>query len=117
MQGAGFAPAEYVRELDYNRNIMRRKKAVSERRSKLNKRYNMAKMAGDRAEMRKIRAMQDEFNRELPAVFADQRITGTTRDRSYKAFAKNSGNARGGVIHTEAMKKIRDEYNQGFQGF
>jgi hypothetical protein len=117
MQAAGFAPAEYVRELDYNRNIMRRKKAVSERRSKLNKRYNMAKMAGDRAEMRKIRAMQDEFNRELPAVFADQRITGTTRDRSYKAFAKNSGNARGGVIHTEAMKKIRDEYNQGFQGF
>jgi len=117
MQAAGFAPAEYVRELDYNRNIMRRKKAVSERRSKLNKRYNMAKMAGDRAEMRKIRAMQDEFNRELPAVFADQRITRTTRDRSYNAFAKNSGNARGGVIHTEAMKKIRDEYNQGFQGF
>ena len=116
MQGAGFAPAEYVRELDYNRNIMRRKKTVSERRAKLNKRYNMAKMAGDVDEMRKLIAMQEEFNRGLPEAFADREITRETRKKSYDSFVRNSGNARGGVIHTEAMKQIRDEYNQGFQG-
>lgn len=116
MQGAGFAPAEYVRELDYNRNIMRRKKTVNERRAKLNKRYNMAKMAGDVDEMRKLIAMQEEFNRGLPEVFADREITRETRKKSYDNFVRNSGNARGGVIHTEAMKQIRDEYNQGFQG-
>ena len=117
MQGAGFAPAEYVRELDYNRNIMRRKKTVSERRAKLNKRYNMARMAGDVDEMRKLIAMQEEFNRGLPEAFADREITKDTRKKSYASFARNSGNALGGVIHTEAMKQIRDEYNQGFQGF
>jgi hypothetical protein len=117
MQGAGFAPAEYVRELDYNRNIMRRNKTVKERRAKLNKRYNMARMAGDVDEMRKLVAMQEEFNRGLPEAFADREITESTRKKSYASFARNSGNALGGVIHTEAMKQIRDEYNQGFQGF
>jgi len=112
MQASGFAPEAYVRELEYNRNVMRRKKTVEERRSKLNKRHNMAQMVGDRSEMRKIRAMMDEFNVSLPKGAEDRRITNATRESSYKAFVTNSGKSRGGVMHTPFMDKIRDEFNQ-----
>ena len=117
MQGSGFAPEAYVRELEYNRNVMRRKKTVSERRSKLNKRHNMAQMAGDREEMRKIRRMMREFNESLPQGAEDRKITNKTVENSYRAFVRNSGKARGGVMHTPFMDKIRDEFDQGFQGF
>ena len=53
MQGLGFAPQNYSEVLDYNKNERRKDKALSQKRSKLLRRRNMAVREGDGDEVRR----------------------------------------------------------------
>ena len=116
MKAAGWSPEAYARELAYNRNAMRRNKAVEEPRGKLLRRLNMARRSGDRDELQKVLEMVKEFNTGLPEGAEYRKITQKSQDSSYDTFIRNDGKIRGGAMHTEFMDTVREGYDRGFQG-
>ena len=116
MKAAGWSPEAYARELAYNRNAMRRNKAVEEPRGKLLRRLNMARRSGDRDEVQKVLEMVKEFNTGLPEGAEYRKITQKSQDSSYDTFIRNDGKIRGGAMHTEFMDTVREGYDRGFQG-
>ena len=117
MQGLGFAPQNYSEVLDYNRNERRKDKALSQKRSKLLRRRNMAVREGDGDEVRRVDRLIDDFNRSLKPDERAALITSDTKERSQRSFTQTTAKMRGGVTFTPAMLASLKEYNQGFRLF
>jgi hypothetical protein len=117
MQGLGFAPQNYSEVLDYNRNERRKDKALSQKRSKLLRRRNMAVREGDGDEVRRVDRLIAEFNKSLKPDERAALITSDTKERSQRSFTQTTAKMRGGVTFTPAMLASLKEYNQGFRLF
>ena len=117
MQGLGFAPQSYSEVLDYNRNERRKDKALSQKRSKLLRRRNMAVREGDGDEVRRVDRLIADFNRSLKPDERAALITSDTKERSQRSFTQTTAKMRGGVTFTPAMLASLKEYNQGFRLF
>ena len=117
MQGLGFAPQNYSEVLDYNRNERRKDKALSQKRSKLLRRRNMAVREGDGDEVRRVDRLIADFNRSLKPDERAALITSDTKERSQRSFTQTTAKMRGGVTFTPAMLASLKEYNQGFRLF
>ena len=117
MQGLGFAPQNYSEVLDYNRNERRKDKALSQKRSKLLRRRNMAVREGDGDEVRRVDRLIVDFNRSLKPDERAALITSDTKERSQRSFTQTTAKMRGGVTFTPAMLASLKEYNQGFRLF
>ena len=117
MQGLGFAPKSYIQQLEFNKNARRREESVSNTRTKLLRRRNMALREGDREEVQKVMALIKKYNEGLPAGADKSRITSDTLSGSNRTFERTTGEMQGGMTYTPFMEQIVSEYDKGFQGF
>ena len=117
MQGLGFAPQRVAEVLDYNKNEIRKSKALKRKRGKLLRRRNMAIREGDFDEVNRVMALIQEFNNSLKPEERKARITSRTLKSSQSAFKRTSGKMRGGVTYDSAMEASLEEYDQGFRLF
>jgi len=120
-QALGFAPADYIYQLEYNRNETRKKQHVDNKRRKLLRKYNMAAVEGDIRGMLDVSAEINRFNVELARAvgFApDKRtITPKTLERSRRAFDQRTAKMVGGIEYTPNMLDSLREYDKGLQLF
>jgi hypothetical protein len=89
----GFAPAEYIRQLEQNANLKRIDKAVSSERSRILKQIYRARREGDVGRMRSTIQALGEFNRRNPQAA----ITPDTIERSMRAHLRTSQRMHHGV--------------------
>lgn len=104
-QFIGFAPAEYIRNIEKGAMIKRIGSAKKETKTKLLKRLNIARRFNDAEEMRKVREEIAEFNKKNPQI----RIKESTIKRSMVAFDKRSLNAINGIIPSSELVKDAQE--------
>jgi len=111
MQGLGFAPADYIENLEKNRNERSKKNFIDQKRRKLMRRYNMAKRNNDNEGVQKALRKIQEFNANLPSNYrVESRIDREDLRKSYKGFTRTTGNMVNGVVYTDAMRKSYEEY-------
>jgi len=111
MQLLGFAPADYVENLKINSNERRRQNVVNQRRAKLLRLHNMAKVEGDADGVRRALQKIKEYNDSLPEVYQrDSRIDSKAITRSYKGFINTTGNMVNGIVYTDAMRESAEDY-------
>jgi len=89
----GFAPAEYIRQLEQNANLKRIDKAVSSERSRILKQMYRARREGDVGRLRNTVQALGEFNRRHP----EAAITADTIDRSMRSHLRTSQRMHHGV--------------------
>ena len=111
MQLLGFAPADYVENLKINSSERRRQNVVNQRRAKLLRLHNMAKVEGDADGVRRALQKIKEYNDSLPEVYQrDSRIDSKAITRSYKGFINTTGNMVNGIVYTDAMRESAEDY-------
>ena len=114
-QFIGFAPTEYTRTQDLNMVSKKIEKGVTNRRTKLLRKYYIAKRNGDWGERAKVLREIKEFNRQHRGAL----IRPETIDRSMKQHMKTSIEMYNGVTISpqvqRAIDQMRDEWNRGWQ--
>ena len=116
-QGLGFAPADYIRTLEYNQNEKRKDEALKGERRRVLRRLNMAAVEGDREGYREALREIREYNKGLRGQARRKVILPETMLRSRRAFLQTTGRMRGGVEYTPNMLESAREYDQGLQLF
>ena len=109
----GFAPADYIRQLEINAAQKGLERNKNERRSKLMKQYYMAVREGDAREAQQVMEEIGEFNQRNPA-FA---VTADSLRRSMRQHARTTSQMYGGVTYSkrympefmEAMREYEGE--------
>jgi hypothetical protein len=109
-QALGFAPAEYIQQLERNSVAKKIDRAVNTKRTSLLRKYYMAYREGDFQEMQAVEADMQELSREHPGAA----ITGATIRRSLRAHRKTSEQTRkyNGVT---ISKNMQDEIDALFK--
>ena len=116
-QGLGFAPADYIRTLEYNQNEKRKDEALKGERRRVLRKLNMAAVEGDREGYREALREIREYNKSLRGQARRKVILPETMLRSRRAFLQTTGRMRGGVEYTPNMLESAREYDQGLQLF
>ena len=116
-QGLGFAPAEYVRQLEINANEKRIDRTVNETRTKLLRNYYIAIRMGDSEEQSNIMEKINDFNDKHSSVA----ILPSTIQKSLEQHMDTSGTMVHGI--TISKKRRQDyfnsigEYDEGLTSF
>ena len=122
LQTAGFTNADLVAQYDYNRNELRKRKALGADRQQLLRDFNIAitqeLVNGDtRAFQRALAAIQ-EYNRKLSAVEKSKYIIlPETIDRSLESFQQRTAETIGGIVYDPIMRQSLREYDRGMRLF
>jgi hypothetical protein len=103
----GFAPADYIRQLEENASRKRVNKDVSEERTKLLKKYYIAQRMGDKEEARDILREMLDLGKRHPGVA----ITAETIDNSMAQHMKTSALMYNGVTLNPKLVSELLEYN------
>ena len=99
-QALGFAPAEYVQQLEMNAQYKKIDRAIADQRSKLMKQLYMALRERNFSEARKARAEIMEFNKKHP----EYPIAPKNLQRSLKQHEETSRDMSGGVTYNPALQ-------------
>ena len=81
------------------------KTKLSQKRSKLLRRRNIAVREGDGDEVRRVDRLIDDFNRSLKPDERAALITSDTKERSQRSFTQTTAKMRGGVTFTCYVSK------------
>lgn len=109
-QGFGFAPAEYVRQLEENANIKRVDRTTNEQRTKMLRHYYMAVRTGDQDGAQQVMKKIMEFNAKHPGAA----ITADTIIRSMRQHMKTTATMYHGIT---ISKNMRAEVLRDLQDF
>ena len=113
-QFLGFAPAEYSRAQEINQDIKRIDRAVNQKRTKLMKKYYVAKRMGDADGIRETAEEIREFNKRHRNKGPKVRISTESLIRSMRMHAKTSSEMYNGITLSpnirEYSKELADEY-------
>jgi len=113
-QFLGFAPAEYSRAQEINQDIKRIDRAVNQKRTKLMKKYYVAKRMGDADGIRETAEEIREFNKRHRNKGPKVRISTESLIRSMRMHAKTSSEMHNGITLSpnirEYSKELADEY-------
>lgn len=101
----GFAPAEYIRQLEQNSQLRRIDSAIGERRTDLLKKRYRAIAEGDRETLREVMAEIAEFNADNPQY----RITADTMRRSINSNRDTTSRMHHGVLFSTANERMLRE--------
>jgi hypothetical protein len=101
-QALGFAPAEYVRQLEINSQLKGVEKNILQKKSKLLQQYNISKRMGDNEEAAEHKQELLELNKKHPKL----EITADTFERSERAFKAATKRTVNGV---QFSQKLYDE--------
>lgn len=99
-QGFGFAPAEYVRQLEINANEKGIDRSTNEKRTNLLRKYYIAARVGDQAGVKEITEEMAKFNKRHPGAA----ITGKTILDSMKQHIKTSATMYHGITISKNMR-------------
>ena len=117
-QAIGFAPADYIRTLEYNQNEKRKDEALMGKRRRLLRKYNLAAVEGDIKGMLDVQTEINKYNANLPiSALGRKLITPDSLKRSRRAFDDTTARMRGGVEYTPFMLDSLAEYDRGLQLF
>ena len=102
----GFAPSEYTFRQERNSNLKRIDKTANSRRTKLLRKYYIARSSGDTEGMREVRKEMREFDRRHPSA----RISTETINRSMAQHKETTKNMRkyNGVTFSPYMQRSID---------
>jgi hypothetical protein len=116
-QFMGFAPAEYIRQLEQNANLKRIDRVTNEERTKLLRKYYVARREGDSRGLRNTRRAMQEVNRKHP----QHRITPDTIERSMKSHLATTRRMHHGVTFSPKnerfLKQEAKEYDDNITLF
>jgi len=101
-QAMGFAPAEYVRQLEINSNLKGVEKTILQEKSKLLQKWNVATRMGDTEDANEYKEKLFELNKKHP----DLKISQDTFERSERAFKAATKRTVNGV---QFSQKLYDE--------
>jgi hypothetical protein len=88
-QALGFAPADYVRQLEINSQVKGVEKSILQKKSKLLQQYNISKRMGDFEEATEHKQELLELNKKYPALDISQ-DTFTRSEAAFKAATKRT---------------------------
>jgi hypothetical protein len=88
-QALGFAPADYVRQLEINAQVKGVEKSILQKKSKLLQQYNISKRMGDFEEATEHKQELLELNKKYPALDISQ-DTFTRSEAAFKAATKRT---------------------------
>ena len=115
-QALGFAPAEYSRAQEINQDIKRIDRSVNQKRTKLMKKYYVARRMGDAAGVREAAEEIREFNKRHRSKGPKVVISTDSLVRSMKMHAKSSSQMYNGVTLSpnirEYSKELAGEYDR-----
>ena len=113
-QFLGFAPAEYSRAQEINQDIKRIDRSVNQKRTKLMKKYYVAKRMGDADGIRETAEEIREFNKRHRNKGPKVRISTESLIRSMRMHAKTSSEMHNGITLSpnirEYSKELANEY-------
>jgi hypothetical protein len=112
LQALGFAPAEYIRQMEINQNAKRIDRAVSTKRSKLMKQYYLAMRTGDSDRAKDIINEIQKFNARNP----DYPITVDSLKRSLKSHIRTSQRMHYGVTYSPKLQNRLVESMDDYEG-
>jgi len=112
LQALGFAPAEYIRQMEINQNAKRIDRAVSEKRSKLHKKYYLALRQGDSGEVQDVLDDINKFNVRNP----DYPITEDSIKRSLRGHIRTSQRMHYGVTYSPKLQNRLVESMDDYEG-
>lgn len=101
-QAMGFAPADYVRQLEINSNLKGVEKTILQEKSKLLQKWNVATRMGDTEDANEYKEELFELNKKHP----DLKISEDTFQRSERAFKAATKRTVNGV---QFSQKLYDE--------
>ena len=99
-QGFGFAPAEYIQQLERNAAVKKIDRKANEQRTKLLRQYYMALREGDISGAQDTMSEVMKFNRKHPGAM----ITGETIKNSMAQHKKTSATMYHGITISKNMK-------------
>ena len=113
----GFAPAEYIRQLEENAAIKRIQRTIGEDKTKILNKFYRAMMEGDSAELQDIFKDLDKYNGKYP----ENAITADTLEKSMKSHLTTSALMHHGVsidknLYARMMQNA-SEYQTGISLF
>jgi hypothetical protein len=119
MQGIGYAPADYIAQLNKGKNERRKQQTLFSKKKKLLRRYNMAVTEGALDEIPEILKDIRKYNRGLPADARNRQniILPDSIRRSRRSFVRTTQRMIGGIEFTPFMKSSLEEYDQGLNLF
>ena len=110
----GFAPTEYTYRQEINSNLKRIDSEANRTRTKLLRRYYVAKRFGDYDEAKKVRKEMIEFSKRHPGA----KIDPDTINRSMAQHQESSITQHNGInispYMQRALRQNRQEYSEGF---
>ena len=109
-QALGFMPAEYAKQLAMNSLGTRINNAIVTNRTALLRKFNKARVEGDTARMRDIRAEMLEFSRRHPRAA----ITGETLDDSARSFDQRTARTSHGLAVSPMNQQSIDSILKDF---
>ena len=95
----GFAPADYIEQLEKSAQAKKIDRAASEERTKLTKRYYMAARLGDSSGMQDAVDQMMDFNKRHPSAA----ITGDTIRKSMQQHQRTTASMIAGVSYSKNM--------------
>jgi hypothetical protein len=98
-QALGFAPADYVRQLEINSNLKGIEKTILQEKSKLLQKWNVATRMGDTEAAKEYKDELLELNRKHP----DLGISEDTFQRSERAFKEATKRTVNGVQFSQKL--------------
>ena len=101
LQALGFAPAEYIRKMEINQNAKRIDRSISDKRSKLHKKYYIALRQGDGGEVQDIMTEIRRFNIRNP----EYPITPESIRRSLAGHIRTSQRMHYGVTYSPKLQQ------------
>lgn len=112
-QGLGFAPAEYVQQLEKNANIKRIDKTTNKKRTTLLRQYYVALRQGDSKAQDKVKEKMREFNKKHPSVaILPETIINSLEQHMDTTATMYHGITISKNMRPELMRSIR-EYDEG----
>ena len=113
VQGLGFAPAEYVQQLEKNANIKRIDKTTNRNRTTLLRQYYVALRQGDTSAQKKAMQKMREFNKRHPsAAILPETIVNSLKQHMNTTATMYHGITISKNMQPELMRSIR-EYDEG----
>jgi hypothetical protein len=108
-QGFGFAPAEYVRQLEENANIKRVDRTANEKRTKLLRQFYVASRLGDQQGAADAMKGIMEFNKKHPgATITAQTIIDSMRQHMKTTATMYHGITISKNMRAEVLRDLRD---------
>lgn len=105
-QAIGFTPIKIAEQYHTNRVMKNKEQEISDARSSLMSRYNMAMRKENDEEIDKVLAEIDQYNDEHP----EWAIKPKDRRASYRSFRKSMNRMEGGIIINKKLEgMIRDD--------